>query len=85
MEWGPHQCPRVKGSLQVNQLACAEEAVSDRRAKRPGEEWKDDRPVVRKHSPRRYHRGALRAFSPLSTQIGVFDFFLAFATSKNAF
>ena len=30
-------------------------------------------------------RGALRAVSPLSTQIGVFDFFLAFATSKIAF
>ena len=30
-------------------------------------------------------RGALRAVSPLSTQIGVFDSFLAFVTSKNVF
>ena len=35
----------------------------------------EDDDTVRKH----------RAVSPLSTQIGVFDFFLAFARSKNAF
>ena len=41
--------------------------------------------MVRKRYPRRYRLGALRAVSPLSTQIGVFDFFLVFTRSKNAF
>ena len=41
--------------------------------------------LIRKHSSKTSPRRSPSGSFPLSTQIGVFDFFLAFATSKNPF